>query len=514
MHHIKKHTAHVEKSRQAILIVDDMPENIDVLAGILDDEYTVRAALDGETALKIASENPAPDIILLDVMMPGMDGYEVCRKLKSSESTKKIPVIFVTAMGEVSDESAGFEAGGVDYVIKPVSPPVVLARVKTHLALYDQSRYLEEMVREQTVTLSELNAFFISVMECSSGSIAVVDRNGKFTYVNPQTRTMSGRDERELMDCHVADLFDPGDAEAIREHLLNVVSNRITLKHIEARLVRPDGGRALIEMSMSPRLMAGAAIGAVITADDVTEKRAMEAQLIHASKMASIGEMATGMAHELNQPLSIINMAAQLVKRGISEGDYTEEFISDRMNIILKQVGRASGIINHLRTFGRKDDANFTEMDINVPIREAFSMIDEQLKNRGIKANLKLENGLPPILGDSSRLEQVFVNLIVNARDALEVVERPDQAKHITVSSFHDAASGTVHVLFSDNGVGIPANMIARVFDPFFTTKEIGKGTGLGLSISYGIIRSHGGTMRVDSSEEGATFTIQLPVKK
>ena len=508
------HMAHNEKSQQNILIVDDMPENIDVLAGILGGEYTVRAALGGETALKIASGNPAPDIILLDVMMPGMDGFEVCRRLKSSESTKKIPVIFVTAMGEVADESAGFIAGGVDYIIKPVSPPVVLARVRAQLALYNQSRYLEEMVRERTAVLDELNKFLHNVMECASSAIAVIDHNGTFTFMNPQTLIMTGRVEKDLRNRTLIDLLNPSDGDIVRDRFSTVMAKGTAVKHIEVKLIRPDGSKVLVDISMSPRNIGGSIIGAVVTADDVTEKRTMEAQLIHASKMASIGEMATGMAHELNQPLSIINMAAQLMRSVIKDKDYTEEFICERTDVILKQVVRASGIINHLRTFGRKDDANFKEIDINVPIREAFGMIDEQLKSRRIEANLKLDDGIPAILGDSSRLEQVFINLIVNARDALEGVERPDQPKNITVSSFRDVENGSVQVVFSDNGTGIPAKIIDRVFDPFFTTKEIGKGTGLGLSISYGIIRSHGGTMRVDSSDAGTIFTLQLPVKK
>jgi putative two-component system response regulator len=137
--------------KQTILIVDDAPENIELLNLILSSEYRVKVALNGEKALEIASD-PAdlPDLILLDVMMPGMDGYEVCRHLKTSNLTHKIPVIFVTALNEVTDEKKGFDVGGVDYITKPVNTPTVRARVKTHLALYDQNRVLEDRVRERT----------------------------------------------------------------------------------------------------------------------------------------------------------------------------------------------------------------------------------------------------------------------------------------------------------------------------------------------------------------------------
>ncbi|MFQ5344871.1 MAG: HD domain-containing phosphohydrolase [Mariprofundus sp.] len=143
-------------AKQTILIVDDAPENIDVLKGILSDTYKIKAAIHGEKALKSAFNAP-PDLILLDIMMPDMDGYEVCRRLKADSRTRSIPVIFVTAKGEVEDETQGFELGAVDYITKPVSPPVVQARVQTQLALYDQNRVLEQKVTERTAEIQSLN---------------------------------------------------------------------------------------------------------------------------------------------------------------------------------------------------------------------------------------------------------------------------------------------------------------------------------------------------------------------
>jgi putative two-component system response regulator len=145
----------MSSEKQTILVVDDTPENIDVLSGVLRPDYKVKAALNGERALKIATTEPRPDIILLDIMMPGMDGYEVCEKLKSDPGTAKIPVIFITAKTEVADEQHGFELGAVDYITKPISPPLVQARVRTQLALYDQNRELERKVRERTEELIE-----------------------------------------------------------------------------------------------------------------------------------------------------------------------------------------------------------------------------------------------------------------------------------------------------------------------------------------------------------------------
>lgn len=140
-------------NKQIVLVVDDTPENIDVMSGILRSDYKVKAALSGQKALKIAQSSPPPDIILLDVMMPEMDGYEVCRELKSNAQTKNIPVIFVTAKDTESDETFGLDLGAVDYITKPISPAIVQARIKTHLSLYDQNRYLEKTVKDRTKDL-------------------------------------------------------------------------------------------------------------------------------------------------------------------------------------------------------------------------------------------------------------------------------------------------------------------------------------------------------------------------
>lgn len=144
-----------DRDKRTILVVDDTPENIDVLTGILRPHYKVKAALNGPVALKIALSNNKPQLILLDIMMPDMDGYEVCRRLKNNIATANIPIIFITAKNEVEDEQQGLSMGAVDYITKPISPPIVLSRIKTHLALYDQNRHLESLVQQRTEELTE-----------------------------------------------------------------------------------------------------------------------------------------------------------------------------------------------------------------------------------------------------------------------------------------------------------------------------------------------------------------------
>ena len=168
--------------KQTVLIVDDEPQNIDVLKGILGDTYRIKAATNGEKALRIALSDNPPDLILLDIMMPSMDGYEVCAKLKADPRTERVPVIFVTAMGEIKDEERGFELGAVDYITKPVSPPLVKARAKSQLALYDQNRVLEQKVLERTAEIRGLNAEIENMMDAMIKMIAgAIDAKSPYT---------------------------------------------------------------------------------------------------------------------------------------------------------------------------------------------------------------------------------------------------------------------------------------------------------------------------------------------
>ncbi len=199
--------------RATILVVDDAPENIDVLSGILRDEYRVKVALNGAKALEVATARPSPDLILLDLMMPGMDGYEVCRRLKADPATRRIPVLMVTAMNEVEDEARGFEVGAVDYLTKPVSAPIVRARVRTQLALYDSARHLETLVDERTRELRETR---LRIIQCLGRAAEFKDditglhvlRMSHYARLLGSAAGM-GEDEADLL-FHAAPMHDVG----------------------------------------------------------------------------------------------------------------------------------------------------------------------------------------------------------------------------------------------------------------------------------------------------------------
>ena len=236
------------------------------------------------------------------------------------------------------------------------------------------------------------------------------------------------------------------------------------------------------------------------------ELRDKQEQLVQAGKLATLGELTTGVAHELNNPLNNIGLfvgnAVDLVELGATD----KERIVREMSRAMQQVHKATEIISHLRTFGRAAPLSRDPVALGQVITQALSLVQEQLRLRAIRVTVDFGTEEPVVLGNPVQLEQVFINLLTNARDAL--AESARKEIHITTSVIAD----TVEIRFADTGPGIPPALEGRIFDPFFTTKEVGQGTGLGLSITYGIIKELGGTISVASSPgEGATFLLRLP---
>ena len=246
----------------------------------------------------------------------------------------------------------------------------------------------------------------------------------------------------------------------------------------------------------------------------------VQTQLVQSGKLASIGELAAGVAHELNQPLMIIRSIAQLTLRQQGKNSLNTVQLLESMNSIERNTKRMMDIINHLRTFSRQTKGEFAPVNVNEIIQDSFLMIGEQLNLRNIEVIQDFSNDLPKVLGDANRLEQVFLNLLANARDAIESKFEargggPELQKKIVITThFPGDAKEEVEILFKDTGSGITEETLPNIFDPFFTTKEVGEGTGLGLSISYGIIQDHKGEIDVaETGTEGTTFRIRLPIQ-
>ncbi len=316
---------------------------------------------------------------------------------------------------------------------------------------------------------------------------------------------------KEMIGRSFMTLFHPDE----RDHYAFKVATCSVINQVH-HLNRYDKG-LFVNIRISPSEYSGHKV-LLVTTSDITKRLETEQQLIQAGKMATLGEMATGVAHELNQPLSVIKTVSSffMKKLGASE-TIGEDILSNMLTKVDSNVDRAARIINHMRQFARKSDMEMVTVSLNDVLKSAFEIFSQQLKVRGIQVVWEIQEALPRIHADPSRLEQVFINLLLNARDAIESrwenqpAGKTDGQKTIHLWTGTDAPGVVCRIC--DTGTGIPNNIVKKVFDPFFTTKEVGKGTGLGLSISYGIVRECGGTIEaVPNAPHGTCFVLRFPL--
>lgn len=309
-------------------------------------------------------------------------------------------------------------------------------------------------------------------------------------------------DQRKAMLHILADYEQ--DRKRLEQQTLRLDNSRRALLHIlqdvhHSNIRLEDGRKAMIH------IMSDLSETTAEVQRREQELRDKQEQLVQAGKLATLGELTTGVAHELNNPLNNIGLFIGNAMDRIELGKATKESVLGELRDAMRQVRKASEIISHLRTFGRAAPTRHEAVEINAVIERALSLMSEQIRMRQIEVVLDLLVESPVVHANAIQLEQVFINLLANARDALNGVEAP----RITVTC--SVSGGVVEVAVSDTGPGIPEGLEQRIFDPFFTTKEVGEGTGLGLSITYGIIQDHGGTISVVSKPgTGATFIVRL----
>jgi C4-dicarboxylate-specific signal transduction histidine kinase len=237
------------------------------------------------------------------------------------------------------------------------------------------------------------------------------------------------------------------------------------------------------------------------------QRRELEVKSLAQSKLACLGEIATGIAHEINQPLSFIKVVYECILRDLNRDQLDLEELREDCGEALRQVGRITSIVNHLRSFGRSDTLSAGPVRLATVLENTMILMAEKIKLRNITFTSDLEHDLPAVYGNDMKLEQVFINLLQNSIDALTGIEAAEI--RITIRLLGDE----VEIRFADNGPGVPPEIAARIFEPFFTTKEEGQGTGLGLAIIHSIITEHQGTLRLEPvSGQGAAFVITLPV--
>jgi len=366
------------------------------------------------------------------------------------------------------------------------------------------SRKLEEKLEESEKKYHEIfNNMPNPAFVLDEHSLQILD-------CNQRVKKIYGFSRDELIQTSFLDLFKDKQKDI---HTLKIKTSSV-LHQVTHRT--KTGDTIYVDIWISPFLYEGQQVF-LVTTSDITQRLETEQQLIQASKMATLGEMATGVAHELNQPLSVIKTASSFCIKKIHKNEtIADNTLFTMLNKIDGNVDRATKIITHMRQFARKTDMTLVKVQLNDVLERAFEIFSQQLKLRGIKVDWELRPNLPLIMADPDRLEQVFINLILNARDAIEEkgtsIASGSGDKRITLKTALGEQSVTAEVC--DTGVGIPQTVADKIFEPFFTTKEVGKGTGLGLSISYGIVKDCGGTIRVKSeSGQGACFILTFPLQ-
>lgn len=351
----------------------------------------------------------------------------------------------------------------------------------------------------------ELQRFF-NIVENSINPVQITDIDGKMIYVNPAYIKASGYKKEELIGKNPR-IFGSGKfPKKFWDKMWQTISSgKAWFGEIEDR--KKDGEPFYTQLLISPIIDKEENVtGYFGIHRDLSEKRTLEKQLIHTQKMESIGTLAAGIAHEVGNPLASISALVQVARRSTED-----TFIREKLDLVKSQVTRISKIIRDLVDFSRPSDFELQRVNINECLKEAIEITKVGTKSKNIEYNVKLSDEVPNLPLVTDQLEQVFVNILLNAVDAINEV-KDDREKSITIESA--LSEDDAIITFNDSGSGITEENLSKIFEPFFTTKSHGRGTGLGLWVSYGIIKSFQGNIEVKSKiGQGTTFTIKLPIE-
>jgi len=539
-----------------ILIVDDNVENRYLLEALFKGSgHTVQPAANGAEGLAIL-EKEGIDLIVSDILMPEMDGFELCRRVRKSPALRTIPfVVYTATYTGPKDEELALKIGADRFIVKPCEPQEFMAAIDSVMAasrrreapetseaasdeeifkLYNARlvRKLEQKMLQaereiqarlkMEESLRESEEKYRTILETMEAGYFEVDLEGNFTFFNPAVSRILGYPESELLGMNNRDYMDPENARQIWQTFNRVYTTGEAAKAFDWQIIRKDGTRAHIETSIAlKRDAAGKAIGFRGLARDVTERKQIEAernklqaQLLQAQKLESVGRLAGGVAHDFNNMLNVIightELALlQLDPRHPLENDLTE---------VLAAARRSTDITRQLLAFARQQAIAPEILDLNTAVEGLLKML-RRLIGEDIDLVWQPGANLCPVRMDPSQIDQILVNLCVNARDAIyDVGKLTIETRAVTIDEDYctDHAEFTpgeyVMLAVSDDGCGMERETLEKIFDPFFTTKEIGRGTGLGLATVYGIVKQNDGLVNVYSEPgSGTSFHIYLP---
>jgi PAS domain S-box-containing protein len=351
----------------------------------------------------------------------------------------------------------------------------------------------------------------VQLVDTANAPIFGIDAEGKINEWNQQAEFITGFTKEEAMGQDlVASFITDEYKESVGEVLQRALNGEETANYEFPLFTKTEDRVDVLLNSTTRRDAEGNVSGVIGVGQDITGLKLAQAQVIQTSKLASLGEMATSIAHEINQPLNTIRLAASNIKDRIHVNGFTQEYVLNKLKKIDDQVIRASSIINHLKMFGRNASEKPHALDPEVVMKSVIKLIGEQLRLDEIKLKINFDTNSFLVCGHQIQLEQVFLNIINNARYA--IIENSKNSERNIFINGNLVKGNKFKISITDTGGGIPNNLIPHIFTPFITSKPMGKGTGLGLSVSYGIINEMNGNIYVKNVEQGSCFVVILPI--
>jgi signal transduction histidine kinase len=391
----------------------------------------------------------------------------------------------------------------------------LLATISGYVGIAIENATLYRSLQRKMEEYERLKEFSENIVESINVGILAADLDDRVESWNTQIERLTGiprqsavgRKLSELFPADLSDQFERVRGQTGIHHIYKFELHPTALSAIPSHEPVPingngsqNGSNSTLNVAIAPLVSKDfEQIGRLIIFDDVTDRAELEQRLVQADKLSSIGLLAAGVAHEVNTPLAVISTYAQMLAKQVANDDQKSILLEK----IAKQTFRASEIVNSLLNFSRTSTTSFGDVDLNKVIRETMSLLEHQIQKVGVDVKLDLAGSLPPVHGNAGKLQQVFLNLFLNARDAM------DGGGVLSVRTWAEESGARVDV--SDTGHGISPEHIQRIYDPFFTTKGSRKGTGMGLAVTYGIVQEHKGSIEVSSRQGGTRFQLRLP---
>jgi PAS domain S-box-containing protein len=524
--------AEAAEERARVLLVDDDERNLLAVATVLEDLGEVVLARSGEEALRHLLKGEFA-VILLDVYMPGMDGYETAQIIRSRDQTKGIPIVFLSAVNKEAEHLLrGYSMGAVDYVFKPVDPIILRSKVAVFVELFEKSKEVERKARREQALLDanlRANAERLRVEQelrrAEQRQAAIIqslpmvlylepygEKRRTPNYVSGDIEAMTGFTYEQLASdpqmwierLHPDDRFRVIAALEARSR-----SGRLS---VEYRWQCVDGRfKHFLDQAVLLRDSEGHPVEFAGTITDISEQKSLESQLVQAQKMDAIGKLTGGIAHDFNNLLAAVIGGLSVIERRTQLGDDQQRVLE----MTRRAAEQGSELVRRLLAFARRQRLEPRPVDLEV-LREA--VIDLLTHTLGGLMNFewRIAEGVWKVFADQAQLELALMNLIINARDAMPAggtVTITAENRKLGADELQGAEAGEyVRLAIEDTGTGIPRENLEKVLEPFFTTKEVGKGSGLGLSMVYGFAKQSNGAFRIDSEPgKGTTAELWLP---